>query len=84
MKSVTLQVDDEVAALGDLIIQEKADLDAKLGLSAELAHAVPALLTLTSNYQKLSADVKNPDDIAYLVKCLADAFIPKAKATPVA
>lgn len=79
MKAVTLQVDDEVAALGDLVKKEAADIAAKAGIAVELTDAIPAVITLAGNYQKLSADVKSPDDIAYLVKCLAEAFIPAAK-----
>lgn len=78
MKQVTLQVDDEVAALGDLVIQEVADIKASKGIAVELTDAIPAVITLAGNYQKLSADLKSPDDIAYLAKCLAAAFIPPA------
>lgn len=76
MKSVTLQVDDEVAALGDLIVKEAADIKAKTGVVAELTDAVPALIAVAGAYQKLGADVKSPDDLAYLVRCAATAFIP--------
>lgn len=77
MKSVTLSVDDEVAALGDLVAQEVADIKAAKGIAVELTDAIPAVLQLATNYQKLGADVKNPDDLAYLVRCLAAAFIPQ-------
>lgn len=80
MKTITLNVDDEVAALGDLIIKEAADIKAKSGIAAELSDAVPALITLAGNYQKLGADAKSPDDLAYLVRCAAQAFIPPATA----
>lgn len=76
MKTITLQVDDEVAALGDLVVQEIADIKAKKGIAVELTDAIPAAISLAGSYQKLGADLKNPDDIAYLVKCLAGALIP--------
>lgn len=76
MKQVTLQVDDEVAAIGDLVKQEAADIKAQKGIAVELADAVPCILALAGNYSKLGDDVKSPDDLAYLVKCLAEAFIP--------
>lgn len=76
MKTISLQVDDEVAALGDLVKTEVADIKASKGIATELADAIPAVITLAGNYQKLAEDVKSPDDIAYLVKCLAEAFLP--------
>lgn len=76
MKAITLQVDDEVAALGDLVVLEVADIKAKKGIAVELTDAIPAVISLAGNYQKLSADLKSPDDIAYLVKCIAGALIP--------
>lgn len=82
MKSVTLNVDDEVVVLGDAVIQEVADIKAQKGIAVYLTDLIPLGVSLAANYQKLGADVKNPDDIAYLVKCLASAFIPPA--TPAA
>ncbi len=76
MKTVTLNVDDEVAALGDLVVQEIADIKAAKGIVVELTDAIPAAISLAGNYQKLGADLKNPDDIAYLIKCIAGALIP--------
>ncbi len=84
MKSVTLQVDDEIAALGDLLIQEVADIKASKGVAVELSDAVPAVIALAGSYQKLGADLKSPDDIAYLVKCVAAAFIPAPAPAPAA
>lgn len=78
MQQVQLQVDDEVKSLGDVIVQEVADIKAKKGLAIELSDAVPALLALGGNYAKLPADAKNPDDLAYLVKCIASAIFPPA------
>lgn len=83
MKSVTLQVDDEVAALGDLVIQEAADIKAQKGIVVELTDAIPAVISLAGNYAKLSDDIKSPDDLAYLVRCLATAFIPPKVVAPV-
>lgn len=80
MRTVQLSVDDEVAALGDVVVQEIADIKAKKGIVVELTDAIPAAISLAGNYQKLSADLKSPDDIAYLVRCLASALIPPATA----
>lgn len=77
MKSVTLQVDDEIAALGDAVIQEVADIKAAKGVAVYAADLIPLAVSLSANYSKLGADVKNPDDLAYLVKCIATAFIPQ-------
>lgn len=83
MKTVTLQVDDEVSALVDLVAVEVADIKAKKGAAAEIADAIPSLLALASGYQKLGADVKSPDDIAYLVQGIAKILLPApAAATP--
>lgn len=82
MKSVTLQVDDEIAALGELVKQEAIDIKAAKGIAVYLTDAIPAVITLAGNYQKLGDDVKNPDDLAYLVKCIAEAFIPPKPVTP--
>lgn len=76
MKSVTLSVHDEVAALGDLVTKEAADIKAKAGIAVELTDAIPAVISLAANYKNLGDDLKSPDDIAYLVKCVAAAFIP--------
>lgn len=84
MRTVTLNVDDEVGALGDLVIQEAADIKAAKGIVVELTDAVPAVLSMATNYSKLGADVKSPDDIAYLARCLAQAFIPAAAPAPAA
>ncbi len=78
MKTVTLNVDDEIAALGDLVVLEIADIKAKKGVATYLTDAIPAVITMAGNYQKIGADLKSPDDIAYLVKCIAGALIPVA------
>ncbi len=84
MKSITLNVDDEVAALGDVVLQEIADIKAAKGIVVELTDAIPAAISLAANYQKLGADLKSPDDIAYLVKCIAAALIPAPAPTTAA
>lgn len=78
MQAVTLQVADEIKALGDALIAEGADIAAKKGLPAEIADAMPALLSLAGSYQALPMDVKKAESIAYLGYCVAKAFLPGA------
>lgn len=76
MESIVLMVDSEIKALGETLVSEIADIKAKKGLAIYLSDASPALLSLAANYSKVGADIKKPDDIAYLVKCLALALLP--------
>lgn len=85
MQTVQLSVADEVKALGDAVAQEVADIKAKKGIAVYIGDFMPALLSLASNYQNLGNDIKQPDDIAYLVKCAAGIFLPApAAAAPAA
>jgi len=78
MQQVTLNVADEVKALGDAIGVEVADIKAKKGVAVYVSDLMPALVSLAGSYQALPADIKQPDDIAYLVKCISAAVLPAA------
>lgn len=79
MQSIQLSVDDEVVAIADGAAKEYADFSSKAGMSAEITDAIPMVIALAGNYAKLSADSKNPDDWAYLVKRVLDVVLaPKA------
>lgn len=77
MQQVQLSVADEVKALGDAVIAEIADVKAKKGAAVYMADATPALLSLAGNYANIGADLKSPDDLAYLVRCVGQALLPQ-------
>ena len=80
MAQVSLQVADEVKQVVDGLMQEWADIKAQKGLAVELTDAMPIVMAGLSNYQKLAADIKSADNIAYLVLELAKALLPAAPA----
>ena len=70
MQTVSLQVADEIKALGDALQVLIADIIAKKSVTAIAADALPNLMGAVSGYQNMVADIQLADDEAYLVRSL--------------
>lgn len=76
MQTVQLSVDDEVKAAGDALKVLIIDIKAKKPIAQIAADALPGLLAAAGGFQNLGADIKKPDNEAYLAKCLSEALQP--------
>lgn len=74
MQSVQLQVDDEIKAMGDALKSLIVDIKAKKSVAVIAADALPNLIAAAAGFANFTADIKKPDDEAYLAKCIAEAL----------
>lgn len=77
-RAVTLNVDDEFAALGDAIGVLIADIKAGKSALVDLEDAIAKLVPAVGAFQNIAVDVKKVDNQVYLVKAIADALEPVA------
>lgn len=78
MKQVTMNVDDEFAAAGDLIAILIADISAKKDVATIAADALPKAIAVVGAYQNFAADIKKVDNQLYLLKVILGALEPAA------
>lgn len=74
MQQVTLQVADEVKALGDALAALAADIKAQKATAQIVSDILPGFLIAAGSYQNLAADMKTVDDQAYVAYALAKAL----------
>jgi hypothetical protein len=84
----TMQVDDEVLAIGKTLVGAAKDIQAKASVAQDFGDAVANLSGGLANLANLASDVKaNPDNRAYLAAALeqtVDAFMNPAPAVATA
>ena len=66
MQTVTLSVADEVKAFSDALAALASDIKAGKAVAAILADVVPGLLAGSSGIAAIGADIKLPDNQAYV------------------
>ncbi len=76
MQAVSLNVDDEVKALGDALAIIVADVKAGKSLIQDFTDAFGALLGAIGSIQNLPVDIKKVDNQAYLIFALAKVLEP--------
>lgn len=74
MQSVTLQVADEVAAVGTALAALGAQIKAKGTVIQDVIAFVTPLVTAVATLQNLSTDIKTADNQAYLLDCVLHMF----------
>lgn len=74
MQTVTLQVADEVYAVGQAVAAVKAAIAAKQGVIADITAGVMPLVSAVSALPQIGVDIKKADNQAYLAYAFLKAF----------
>lgn len=74
MQTITLNVDDEFKAAGDMIGTLIADLKAKKTVAQISTDVLPGLVLAMSGYANFAADIKKADNQVYLLRAIATAL----------
>jgi hypothetical protein len=76
MQQVSLQVADEIKALGDALALLIGDIKAGKPAAGIAADVLPALLPAISGLQAIGLDIKLPENQVYIIYALAKALEP--------
>lgn len=74
VQQVTLNVDDEIKALGDALATLISDIKAKKSVAQIASDLLPGLMAAVSGYQNIGGDLKKVDDQTFLVHALSKAL----------
>lgn len=77
MQTITLNVDDEVKALGDALAVAIVDVRAKAPVGQDITDVVGKLVPALTGIANFAGDIKKVDNQVSLIKALADALEPK-------